>query len=364
MSGGEFCSTALENLVRAATKGIVMRIVRAKRGFTLVELLVVIAIIGILVALLLPAIQAAREAARRTQCNNQLSQLSKGILMFYDSNKHFPTAGWGWHWTGDPDLGYSENQPGSWTFSILPYIEETSTYKLAKDGSPNTITAKQKAGALQSAQVVISHYICPTRRPATLYPLGHPWGMNANNADGRPNIDLVNKCDYAINAGDVFVPWGDGPGSLADGLKGNGFIAPRELKRCTGIIYQRSKIKLKGITDGTSNVYLVGEKSLRPSKYFDGVDYSDDHSAFHGDDYDLCRWAIRDGTNLDPKTDLATGDNSNGSVYLGFGSAHTSVFHMALCDGSVRGVVYDINFQTHRYLCNRADGKTVDKSGL
>src|SRR3977135_3561541 len=75
-------------------------------GFTLVELLVVIAIIGILVALLLPAIQAAREGARRAQCKSNLKQLALGCLNHHDTQKHFPTGGWGYQWVGDPDRGF------------------------------------------------------------------------------------------------------------------------------------------------------------------------------------------------------------------------------------------------------------------
>ena len=70
------------------------------------ELLVVIAIIGVLVALLLPAIQAAREAARRNQCMSQIKQLALGCLNTHDTQKHFPTGGWGWGWVGDPDRGF------------------------------------------------------------------------------------------------------------------------------------------------------------------------------------------------------------------------------------------------------------------
>src|SRR3989304_8096603 len=96
---------------------------RGRSGFTLVELLVVIAIMGILVALLLPAIQSTREVARRLQCSNNLKQMGMGCLSHLNEQGHFPSGGWGWAWSGDPDRGFRGRQPGGWLFNILPYIE-------------------------------------------------------------------------------------------------------------------------------------------------------------------------------------------------------------------------------------------------
>ncbi len=92
-------------------------------GFTVVELLVTISIIGVLMALLLPAVQYAREAARRTQCKNNLKQLSHAIMLHESSYQFLPSDGWGYRWIGEPDRGTGVNQPGGWIYQILPYIE-------------------------------------------------------------------------------------------------------------------------------------------------------------------------------------------------------------------------------------------------
>ena len=101
-----------------------------KSGFTLVELLVVITIIGILIALLLPAVQAAREAARMTQCQNNIKQLAQGCMNHENSTGRYPTGGWGWHWTGDADMGNDAGQPGGWIYNLLPFIEQQALHDL------------------------------------------------------------------------------------------------------------------------------------------------------------------------------------------------------------------------------------------
>lgn len=105
---------------------------KSQTGVTLIELLVVLAIIGVLIGLLLPAVQYAREAARRSSCANNLKQIGIGILHHESTHQFFPTGGWGPDWVGDPDAGFTEKQPGGWIFNILPYVEANNVREIGR----------------------------------------------------------------------------------------------------------------------------------------------------------------------------------------------------------------------------------------
>ena len=146
-----------------------MKTPRNRRGFTLVELLVVIAIIGILIALLLPAVQAAREAARRMQCTNNLKQIGLAALNHEQAHGQYPTGGWGWLWIGDPDRGFDQRQPGGWIFNILPFMEQETLYDM-QSGLSSSTTPTRTAAAAMMLGVPLANMNCPSRRGAAVYP--------------------------------------------------------------------------------------------------------------------------------------------------------------------------------------------------
>jgi prepilin-type N-terminal cleavage/methylation domain-containing protein/prepilin-type processing-associated H-X9-DG protein len=348
---------------------------RGKRAFTLVELLVVIAIIGILIALLLPAIQAAREGARRMDCKNHLKQIALGCVNHENVQKFYPTGGWNWKWFADPNCGYGRRQPGSWPYNILPWIEQ----KQLHDFGMNT-TGTVKADLLAKLAVtIVPTYYCPSRRAANLYPSNQEQ-QNLSTIGG-----LAGKTDYTANAGTRNSGSGNwfGPDPAPDAVT----VAlppfkkvddpwydknhnPTNSEYMNGVIFSCSLVKIKQIRDGTSHTYLIGEKFVAISDYTSGADPNDNTTLFAGCDYDFIQWG-GDGNINDirsdyfrPQKDTQTRplNSSNTAIRTLFGSAHSSAFNMSFCDGGVRSISYDINLQTHYLLSNRDDGQGVDGS--
>ncbi len=322
------------------------------RGFTLVELLVVITIIGILIALLLPAVQAAREAARRLQCQNNLKQMSLAAITHEQQQGFLPTSGWKWSWVGDPDRGFNRHQPGGFFYNILPFMEQQGLHDLACDGQSNVLTAAQKTAARKVARTPLSAFNCPSRRASGLFTSGT---YIAENSDPNPSGDTsVARGDYGANAGDVVYlvePYAPG-GSSSNWANDDKLSWP--IMTLSGVSYQRSEIRVADVTDGLSNTYLVGEKYLNPDYYFTGQDGGDTETWSCGFDVDIVRY-----TPCPPYQDQA-GQYANAI----FGSAHATGCHIAFCDGSVQQISYSINETVHKNLGNRKDGASIDAKQL
>lgn len=306
----------------------------ARCGFTLVELLVVLAIIGILMALTLSAVQYAREAARRLQCQNNLRQIGLAVLNHEGTHRHLPTNGWGYRWVGDPNRGVDRRQPGGWIFNVLPFLEQETLWSLGRgrhDIDLNDALA-------QMLQTPLAVFTCPSRRAARPYP--HQW-VPFNAA----NTDLAAKSDYAINSGDVFFDAGSGPVTLA---QGDSRLYAWPDYRGTGVAYLRSQVRLADVLDGTSNTYLIGEKNVPRRLYTSGTCRGDDQSMYSGDDFDIARWTLPEWPPLR--------DEPGEMAEARFGSPH-AVCHFVFCDGSVRAIHFTIDAETHRRLGHRADGQ-------
>lgn len=312
----------------------------ARRGFTLIELLVVIAIIAMLAALLLPAVQRARESARRTSCLNNLKQLALAAHNYAEAHRTFP-SGWITHPDADYDVQFGSavtiplgaayngiaqqvtfadwqvSSNWSWSAFMLPQMGETTinvNYLEPKDSTNNNL----------AIQVAVATYVCPS---ASL-PSNRPPGLSAPAAPGL---------GYATYRGVM----GTSPPTSA----------PAGTPTTNGIFYGDSDVSFRGIRDGEANTLLFGE-----SLY--GM-WADGNSC-------CARVADDDGDNQPDRTsasgsafDTYWDNNGTPPRYFGFGSWHDDLAQFALCDGSARPLAKNIDFAIFRALATRDGGERI-----
>lgn len=279
----------------------------SRRGFTLIELLVVIAIIGVLVGLLLPAVQQAREAARRSSCSNNIKQIALASQGYYDTNKSFPA--------GFDSIG------ALWTARILPFLEEQSLY--------STIVFDESLGNWGSTNedacgVVVSAYRCAS--------MTVPLHMDNSGIPERVPISYRGCAGSNIYSDDRSTI----PGSAPSGAK-----ALEEVP-LDGMLWGGSKVRFREVIDGTSKTILIGESYTDPdySKDGQGMDYW----ALGSPQADPWTYGGAGGTEYSeacgstgPKLNSRLDPSVHGTIMeMSFGSYHPSGAMFGFVDGSVQ----------------------------
>ena len=320
---------------------------RTKTGFTLVELLVVIAIIGILIGMLMPAVQRVRESARRTDCLNRMRQIGIATTLFHDSNEAFPPARLFAAQNAVAPFDGGNDEP-SWLVRILPYLEQNNFYQ---EWDLSTSFTSHPDDVVSQA---LPAYICPTRRS-----IG-----NANSDPGTRNVNVTSSCgcggwvqvdvvggatgDYAGNHGDL------SPGSIGAATDyyfgGNGtgvLISSRAKTNSIGKFDWIDRINFSSIKDGASNTILAGELHVTAANLntlpFNGPIYNGE---------DLAAFARIGG----PGVPILPPNQEPPGVF-GFGSWHPGTCNFSLADGSTHVLSNNLDTVTLGQMCNRADGE-------
>lgn len=309
---------------------------RRRRAFTLVELLVVIAIIGILIAMLIPAVQSVREAARRTACNNNLRQWGLAAMNYESAIGHLPTGGWGYAWFGIRDRGVGLNQPGGWFFNSLGYIEADAVLNLAP--AERELANPDLTAFHRFYESGLPTLICPSKLPV-------PRDRTAPSFfDPRLTASPPAQVDYAVNAGsDPF--WDSGPASFADAAN----YAWPPAQQYDGVVGPHIKVRIADIRDGTSQTIMLGEKNVRRgAANFD--DQADNQSPWQGFCGDISRSTIEPPLKDDFVIDYRPGL---------FGSAHPSTTPFCMVDGSIHNLAFNIDIDVFNFLGQRADGQVI-----
>jgi prepilin-type N-terminal cleavage/methylation domain-containing protein len=354
---------------------------RNRTAFTLVELLVVIAIIGILVALLLPAIQAAREAARRSQCQNNLKQIGLALLNFHDINKQFPrgayTAGAN---TPLPYGLYDEDGLG-WATKILPQLEEQVVYdRLVQNGVSGYDGDPWQAGIFTVANftghrpipggdTVLSAFLCPSVDLPTTVPDKSFWGLTGNTGGTGYGTSHYKGSRGPCDLG-MFWRTDEGENEIHNTKCDRDLNGDLVVDHVTKDRFTR--IRIQDVLDGTSKTIAVGEAGYTisgndgPSSYPTWVgSYLDDGSILFKTEAPIncnlggSRAFPLSEPEMDKLRDAVDSANSSKMDDCAY-SWHVSGAYFAFVDGSVHFLSENIDISTFQNLGDRLDGQTIN----
>ncbi|MEQ1825275.1 MAG: DUF1559 domain-containing protein [Pirellula sp.] len=309
---------------------------RTLRGMTLVELLVVIAIIGILISLLLPAVQAIREAARQVQCRNNIKQLALACSHYEMSYRYFPA------YAGEQTPAFvnfsrpadARKRGWNWIAKALSFMEQpVLSERVGVYGSAQSmILSPADRNLLMQA---IPGLYCPSRRSAEAYPLLEDYHGRFGEYSART--------DYAMNGGTA-IPEDVAAAETTDDQS----TAKKTISIADGFWQLGLYTKPNQITDGLSNSYMIGEKAMSSNNYTNGKDF--------GDRAPLGGWIDHpeaSNSNIRFASRKPQADRRNSCLACHeFGSAHRTNWNVAMADGSVHAVFYEMDLEVHRKLAS------------
>ncbi|QDU26038.1 hypothetical protein ETAA8_11100 [Anatilimnocola aggregata] len=306
---------------------------RRRAAFTLVELLVVIAIIGVLVALLLPAVQAARESARRMQCSNHLKQLGVAVHNFHDTTLKLPPV----H-LGGPGSIYKS---GTGFIVLLPYVEQKALYEKFDTTTEYDLSTNPAAAALDGASLKV--YQCPTRGRES-----------KRKSDANPQVGATGDYAFCSVATANFQHQHQSADTVLFGM------LVGAASKANGTMWE-SRTAMKSVTDGLSNTAMLGEKHVYVKDMYKGGNTG---GSSDGNIYitEQTTWyechSVRD---MDHVASLSRGPQDNFSTerYKMFGSWHPGVCMFVFGDGSVRGLRQTVDRSILKLLGDRRDGEVI-----